>query len=308
MGQPETTALTPVGDVQLAHMTPEQIDEAVASIERVANAKKKMIRAALALTYTHDWIDHGGAPYLEGEGAQRLCAVGIKLSEPVFDERREGDNLFVECMLQASWTFTAQTVTEIGRADTLDKMWDNTSERCALAQYRERAGGNEKLARLMMLGNVRKKALMNATSRVVRAVMGIKGLTWEDLAALGLTREKAGAKVDYKKGATRKTAKAAKEKPAVVELKAMLALPVGSRCGVTATVKKAATYAKMHTLTVTAGADECTILMWKSDVGDVMPEGVVEGEPSHFPDVDLRDYQGKLQYVAHVVELVTDGT
>lgn len=287
----------PMGE--LATMTPQQQEAAIGQIERAAEAKKRLILGAIKRCYPHDFVDFDGKPYLQGEGANRLCDVGIRLSAPVFEVEVVGDDVFVECLVEADWPAMRQSDTGLGTCNTRDKLWDNKSPRSYMNQCRERAGDNESLARKMLVGHIKKKAHSNATARAVCAVMGIKGLTWDELAAIGFTADKAGAQVKYKRKATKESAAKASEKPEVVSLAVLQTLADGSMSAVVGIIKSFTDGAKSRRFLISDGTEEMNIHVQLDKVADWMtPETEV-----YFSRVEVALYSNKLYYWGRSFEL-----
>lgn len=290
---------------QLAHLTPEQIDERVAQIERAAEAHKRLVMAAVTMTKPYDWEDFGGTPYLTGNGALRLAAIGLRLSEPVFEEKWEGDDCFVECLVEATWDAVGQRQVALGTCSTLDKFFAGTDEtsKTLYNQSLEAAGRNVRLAKRMMLGHVKKKAHQNAMSRAVSSVMGLKGIKWEDLETMaGFGRENAGARVKFSQGAKAKTPNG-KKAPELATVMAIVDMALGSRTQVRATLQKAVAYAKFHKYTVEQDGYQIELLHWA--VGPIPEWAQTPGITLFAPVVEVKEYQGNRQYIAHSgVELV----
>lgn len=295
----ETAIAAPMGG-DLATLTPAQLEDRVAAVGRVAEAKQRMIMAAMKLTYPEDWKDFDDKPYLTGDGAERLCAVGINLSSPVFDVREEGEDVFVECLLEATWPAMGQRSTQIGTCNTKDKLWDNASPRALINQFREKAEGNERLARQMLVGHIKKKALQNAESRAVCSVMGIKGLKWEHLAAIGYTKDKAGAQVSFRKGATKASAAESKDKKQFVTMDGLAGLGIGS------IVETTGTLIGVRQLTFKKDGEDKPY--YKLQFADG-PEMTYWGETVDFEEgsslvieVKVGEYQGNKQFQANHIE------
>lgn len=300
----QTTAMVALADGPLARLSQEQVDDRVKAIERSCETVKRMIRAGVKLTYPQQWIDVGDKPYLEGEGALNLCPLGVTVRiVDDFDYKTIGNDIFVEVLVEATWRETGHSIVEIGDANTRDKLWNTKSDRSTMNQFLERAGGDEKIARQMLLGWVKKKALMNAYSRAIRGVLGMRGLSWDDLEPLGITREKAGGRVRFSKGATKASHKAAKAAPVRVSLAEMLGLPQGSVCAVGGTILKAAARGKGHFYRITEGELEATVVVWWNDPTP-LPDFATEGTAVYFPIVEVREYQGNAQYAAQSIEAV----
>ena len=199
--RPEHAGLLP-SEIVLANMSPEQIEERCLVIDKIAEARQRMIQTCLKRASNGDFIDFDGKPYLEGEGAMRIAStVGIHVERPEVTVEWVGDDCFVEAFGEASWPVTGARASAIGDCNTRDKFFSGKDgESATMAKMLESANGDRHIAARMLLGKIKKKAVENWTSRVVCAVMGIKGLTWDDLAGLGFARERAGAGVQYAKG------------------------------------------------------------------------------------------------------------
>lgn len=297
MPENNTQLLAPDTAHDLATMTAEQIDAQCAKLERIAEAQTRLIMTALKTkTRNKDWIDFGGKPYLTGDGAERLCAVGIRLGTPMFDVRHDGEDIIVDCLLEASWHFTGQTVTGLGSCSTRDKLYGTSEYELCLA----RAEGSTRLARKLLEGHIKKKAQKNATGRAVSAVMGISGLSWDDLKPYGIILDGAGARVDFKKGATAATRSAAKKDVRRSTVAELLKLGKGSITAVGGAIRLANAFAKFWKFAVRDETGECTIIIWKQEP---LPDIAAAGNEVFFPKVEVREYQGSPQYVASSIEL-----
>ncbi len=301
--EPQTQLAAPTGMAELATLTDEQIAEREAAIVRAAEAKKRLVKAAMHLLYPTDFVAMGDGMYLEGKGAMRLAGVGLKLSEPVYQVEKFGEDYFVECMVEADWPACGQVICEIGTCNTRDKFWNSDKERSEINQLRERAEGNEALARRMLLGHIKKKAYMNAVSRAVTGVMGIRGLTNAELAEAGFTPETAGAQVKYKGKKSTKKSTGALE---TVDVAGLLGLADDSEVSVRA---------KLLSAEITDGGTKYIIgdvshkanLMSKKT--DPLPEWCVGGAAVFFPQVKASLYQGRTYYWVNATpEQVTDGS
>ena len=199
--RPEPAPLA-VLDNKLATMSADQIDNMIAVMDKAADARQRIFQACLRRAQPDDFIDFDGKPYLEGEGADRIAAtVGIQLGRPLIEVRTVGDDIFVEVVGEATWPMTGAIASEFGSCSTRDKFFSGRDgDSATMSRLLESANGDRKLAAEMLAGHVKKKAIANWKSRVVSAVLGVKGLTWADLEKLGLNRSQSGAAVQFKKG------------------------------------------------------------------------------------------------------------
>jgi hypothetical protein len=314
-GEPTTLAPISIPDRALGLMSPEQVELEIQRVERIAEAKRRLILAACRQTYPHDWQDMGGKPYLEGEGAHRLCAVGVRLSEPQFSIEEIDGDYFVECLLNASWAFTGQSIVEIGTCSTTDKFFTggaatDPEARTLFNKYMTSCGGDVRKAKRCLLADVKKKALMNATSRAVTNVMGLHGVTWSDLEKIGITPDKAGSRTTYAKAATAASKKAAAPSAPTTKIKELLEVAIGSKCSVRATIQNFTPFDRKHTYTVSDETGGVTIaLIWRKDgPTPPIPDFAAKGNVVFFPAVNVGEYQGNRQYSAFEVQAVEGAT
>lgn len=237
--RPEPAPLA-VLDNKLATMSADQIDNMIAVMDKAADARQRIFQACLRRAQPDDFIDFDGKPYLEGEGADRIAAtVGIQLGRPLIEVRTVGDDIFVEVVGEATWPMTGAIASEFGSCSTRDKFFSGRDgDSATMSRLLESANGDRKLAAEMLAGHVKKKAIANWKSRVVSAVLGVKGLTWADLEKLGLNRSQAGAGVQFKKGSNQSVKQQQSNEPAgFVPLAEAAKLPAGSRYSTSALIK-----------------------------------------------------------------------
>ena len=193
----DVTDLVEVQSNEVSIISETQLTEdRVAVIEKEMELRQRMLMACVKTTFAHDWIDFGGKPYLEGEGAERIAAVvGISIKKPDITRKvKPNGHLYIEAMLEG--TCGGRTVTEIGDCSSDDKFYQRNiyNPETKTKELRPQAPEDVNEA------DVVKKAIQNGKSRLICSMVGIKGLSWDDLAELGLDRSKAGAKVSYKTG------------------------------------------------------------------------------------------------------------
>ncbi len=299
------TALDTVAESPLERATPDQIEDIEASIIRRAEGGKRVVRAAISSTYASDWVDFGG-PYLQGKGADRLARFcGLRLGAPEFTERWEEGECFVECVMMISWPRFDVDYAAYGACSTLDKFYVGKAEsRATYRQYVELADGNERKAKFMLLPHVKKKAHENAKSRGVSSLLGVRGLTWQDLEGMGFTPDRSAAKVKYASGAkTKKSHQAKDASPATIEQ--ILALPKDSVCTLRATVFNIQRGKMKWMVTVTEGTNKLSVTLWLRDFPEqTPPEGLVAQSEVFFPEIKVGEWQGNAQYSANAVEVV----
>lgn len=193
---PETPPEPTVIDTNEAILTEKYIETA----EKQIVLRSKLLMTALKALKPHDLQDFDGKPYLEGEGAARIMAVirGFKVGEAKFTVEQIPPHYFVECAIPME--YKGATTVAIGDCSTQDSFFtgrDGNSGR--YAKYKDQTG-SEIMATRLLLGDAKKKARENAISRGVSELLGLKGLSWDDLEQLGFKRGEAGAKISFKTG------------------------------------------------------------------------------------------------------------
>lgn len=269
-------------------------DVGVDDIERRFEVLKAMHRQLIGVTSISQWKDFGGQPYMEGDAAMTIAAFcGITIDEPAFDFRDIGGGAWqCECKLRVS--IGNRSVVDIGDCDFFDPFLDAPK-----ANYENKLGMSKEQVRERLKVDGKKKAFANAVSRAVSALTGLRGLSWEDLEARGLQREKAGA-VRHRTGSTSKTTKAA-------TIKELLALPVGSKVGIRGIVvnvsERETKTGKKQSHWVVDGADKSrvAIMVW----GNV-PEWAKTGVMVSFSEVEVGEYLNDRQYTGRDPSLVDE--
>jgi hypothetical protein len=278
-----------------AMLTEKYVDAA----SRQIDLRIKLLGLALKALKPHDLQDFDGKPYLEGEGAARIMAVirGFKVGEAKFTVEQISPHFFVEC--QIPMEFMSATTVALGDCSTQDSFFTGREGKGGrFGRYVEQTGSDIMAARLL-LGDAKKKARENAISRGVSELLGIKGLTWDDLAQLGFSKAAAGSSVKFKTGSQNGEIKTLTVTEAVK-------LSKGSRFN----LKAIAVDAKERVV----GKDNKTITDYsiQDDTGSKMRVsvwgsclcGVTIGSDLYFASVEATEYQGTLQYLAKEVQLV----
>lgn len=166
------------------------IEKELAEIERNVEFFNRVKIVALKMTKPQDWVDMGG-PYLMDRGAQNVAiAFGVDITqEPPRMEWAEDAN-------GRYYMFIAS-----GRAHA--KRLNRFIEDIGICSQRDKffgmSGGKLKEIQDVDMANIIRKASTNLYNRLVKRVIGLSGVTWEDLAQAGIKRESL-AKVEYRSG------------------------------------------------------------------------------------------------------------
>jgi hypothetical protein len=185
---------------------PAIADDNLVAIARAAEARVDAInrikRAALKVTNAHDWTDQQGKPYLWVSGAEkiaRLYGISWRLDEPVLTTEEDGH-----------YSYTFKGYFRMGAVEI--EVEGSRSSRDAFFSARKDKDGNRITLPPSEVdkNNVRKAALTNCLGNGVTRLLGIRNLTWEDLAGAGITRENVGSKVEYNRAEMSTEAKSQK--------------------------------------------------------------------------------------------------
>jgi hypothetical protein len=161
--------------------------------EQRIKAVNKIKILALQVTNARDWTDQGGRPYLQASGGEkvaRLFGISWTISEPIF-EAEEGGHF--------SYTYT-------GRFSLSGAMIEAVGTRSSKDGFFKKYGPKDDNGEKETLppseidkGDVKKSAYTNLIGNGITRLLGIRNLTWEDLAAAGIKKDSVG-KVDYRTG------------------------------------------------------------------------------------------------------------
>jgi len=171
--------------------------KALAAVDRRIEFIKEVRARTVRLTLPQDWVDMGGKPYLEAQGLQRikqpwgLYYRDLRL-EPSLRETREelraGRHVTVEVIGTAGSRITGEESVFLGGRSSEDGF------------FSDRKGGIE----AMDAEDLRKSAVTNWEVRAMTDLLGLRGLTWEDLKRFGITASGAATRVAYaESGATK---------------------------------------------------------------------------------------------------------
>lgn len=185
------------------HETPElvtsdkSVEMIIAEAEKRVEIMKRILGVAVKRTNQTDWIDQQGKPYLGASGCEKVAPLfGVKMESVINqrEEREDDKGKYYIYTFQARFWWKAGDIEAIGTCSSRDKFfaWDKSAE-----------GGKGAYKPLHDVDetNIKKAAYSNLIVNGVTRVLGIRSLTWDDLAAFNITKEGV-AKVEYNKGAT----------------------------------------------------------------------------------------------------------
>lgn len=161
-------------------------------LERAVDIYKRAIAVAIKLTNPWDWSDLGGKPYLGTEGCEKIAGpfgvtMGIPTRERLERQGQDGKPYYI-WVLSAQFTSTrmGRSIVALGKCSSRDQFFGKDE-----GGYKEIDEVKEE--------DVIQASYSNLFGNGVKRLLGIRNLTWEQLAAGGIAQEKVG-KVAFRKG------------------------------------------------------------------------------------------------------------
>lgn len=160
---------------QLPAIYDDALIEAALNAEKRITAVQKIKIMSLRVTNPQDWVDEGGKPYLQASGSQkvaRLFGISWTIDPPlmIVDEdqhfRYEFKGLF---------TMGGVSIEAMGIRSSRDPFFRGKKD-------------NPKPPSEIDKGNVQKAALTNCIGNGVTSLLGLKNLTWNDVAEAGINK------------------------------------------------------------------------------------------------------------------------
>lgn len=170
------------------------IEKELAEIEKNVEFFNRVKIIALKMTKPSDWVDQGATVYLMDRGAENIAiAFGVDISDVQLKmewaEDEKGRYYSFIASGKAYAKKLGRYVEDIGVCSQRDKFFGKIGDK-----FKEIAEVD--------MANIRRKAVTNLYSRLIKRVIGLMGVTMEDLRAAGMDTAKI-QKVDYKSGSQR---------------------------------------------------------------------------------------------------------
>ncbi|MHB1275793.1 MAG: hypothetical protein ACYCXQ_00835 [Candidatus Humimicrobiaceae bacterium] len=153
--------------------------------EKRVNAIKKIKQAALSVTSKHDWVDQGGKPYLQVSGSEkvaRLFGISWRIDEPQLTTEEDGHYSYT---YKGYFTLGPTTIEAIGSRGSKDLFFSRAHQKDIPVSEIDR-------------NDIKKAAYTNLLGNGITRMLGLRGLTWEEVGGAGIKKEDTG-KVDYTK-------------------------------------------------------------------------------------------------------------
>ncbi len=152
-------------------------------IEERVEAVKRIKRAVLAVTTKNDWVDQGGRPYLAVSGAEKLRALfGIswRIDPPEIEQLEDGH---YNVIFKGYFSMSGTTIEVLGTRSSRDPFFS-------------KRGGQAVDPKEVDKNDVVKAALTNCIGNGITRLLGLRGLTWEEIEGAGIARDQV-SRVEY---------------------------------------------------------------------------------------------------------------
>lgn len=176
--------------LEVLNDTPAIADDRLVAIaeaaERRVEAMGKIKRMSIKMTNARDWTDQGGKPYLQVSGAEkigRLFGISWRIDEPVFETEEGGHFGYT---YKGYFTLGGATIEAIGTRSSKDGF------------FKKYHDGKELPLSAIDKGDVKKAAYTNLLGSGITRILGMRNLTWEELADAGITQGEV-SQVSFKK-------------------------------------------------------------------------------------------------------------
>jgi hypothetical protein len=163
----------------------DHILQAAEHAEKRIAAINKVKRMALLVTNKYDWIDQNGRPYLQVSGAEkvaRLFGISWRVEEPVFEEDADGHFRYT---YKGEFSAFGATIEAVGTRGSKDKFFSKSYEKIIPPSEIDKS-------------DVKKSAYTNCIGNGITRLLGIRNLTYDDLAGANIIKGDL-ASIKYKK-------------------------------------------------------------------------------------------------------------
>lgn len=160
-------------------------------------AYQTLLKLAISATTDNDWTDFGGKPFLAGSGSKKVALrfnISLKFdrnasNEPAFQREEfikdDGSKLWVYTVSGRTELSNGRIWEEIGTASTDDQFLGYENEVDEAGKWVKDAHGKTQKVAVPLheaLQDAKKKCVTNFQGRAVQGILGLGGLTWDDLA------------------------------------------------------------------------------------------------------------------------------
>lgn len=173
------------------------VEREIAELEKNVEFFNRVKIVALKMTKPTDWVDQGASMYLMDRGAENIAiAFGVDIS---------GLDLKQEWAEDSKGRYYTYVATGKAYARKLGRWVEDIGVCSQRDKFFGMVGGQLKEIEDVDMANIRRKAVTNLYNRLIKRVVGLSGVTVDDLRASGMDVSKI-AKVDYRGGGQRSQA------------------------------------------------------------------------------------------------------
>lgn len=154
---------------------------AVIKAEARITAFVKIKQLSLKATTCHDWVNLGGRPYLQDTGTEKIAGLfSPTVSKPIITRENFPDGHYMyTCDGEAIWG--GKSIPVMGSRSSRDKFFIQYDHITENGQRKRVELSTDELLKRINPGDVRKSALTNYRNNAIKDVLGLEGITWEDL-------------------------------------------------------------------------------------------------------------------------------
>lgn len=186
MAEPKLVSPPPPQDIEV-RVQATGLEDALAVVDSREALFRRVAEVAIKATHPSQWTDLGGKPWPTGPAAETIAR---RFAVSMMNIRRERFPLSDEHGAYVLWVYTATFALPGGR-DVLDAEGTCSSRDSFLGADAQEDAYDE--------GTIMKAALTNCRINGVMQILGLRGMPWDRLEALGIARS-AVPKVEYQKG------------------------------------------------------------------------------------------------------------
>jgi len=156
------------------------------SIEGDEKAFQQVLRVAFQSTRINDWVAFGDKPYLTVTGAQKMALrFGVSLK---FDRDKDGNALIQREEFEDPKHGKGYVYTTFGKAVLGNREFEAIGTASTLDSFLGMKDKNTAMPIHEAMQDAKKKSVSNFYNNAIQAVLGVKGFTWEELKAYGITQ------------------------------------------------------------------------------------------------------------------------
>ena len=173
------------GPVQVIERAPmaevgiEALLKLAATADKRVAALKTLRLASIRATNNHDWVDQSGNPYLQASGGQKIAplwGIGWQIIGHSKTVSSDADSYIWTTILRLTDP-TGRIVEAIGTLSSKDDLFAKRGD-----TYLPMSEVDEP--------SIKKASATNCLARGISEMVGLRNITWEELAEHGITRDK----------------------------------------------------------------------------------------------------------------------